>query len=114
MIKIEKSVYSPPEASDGTRVLVMTMWPRGVSRDKVDVWMKELGTPRDLIKLWKGGKVSWSEFRAGYLESLKGKEAALRQLAADSKKGTITLLCTEKDPSVCHRSVLREAIEHYL
>ncbi len=48
MINITKSVYppNPPrEASDGKRILVMTLWPRGVSKDKVDVWMKDLGTP---------------------------------------------------------------------
>ena len=114
MIKIEKSVYAKPETADGKRVLVMTLWPRGVSKDKVDVWMKELGTPRELIKRYKAGKVAWSDFRAEYLRSLKGKEAALRKLALESKKGTVTLLCTEKDPATCHRSLLKEAIEAYL
>ncbi|MDG6959498.1 MAG: DUF488 family protein [Nitrososphaerota archaeon] len=113
MIKVEKSVYSPPEPSDGKRVLVMTLWPRGVSKGRVDVWMKELGTPRELIKRYKSGKVTRDEFRAEYRKSLKGKEGALRQLARESREGTITLLCTEKDPSTCHRSVLKEEIEKY-
>lgn len=114
MIKIEKSVYSPPEPSDGKRVLVMTLWPRGVSKDKVDVWMKELGTPKDLIKRYKSGKATFVQFRSEYLRSLKGKEEALKGLAAESKKGTVTLLCTEKDPAVCHRSILKDAIEEFL
>ena len=114
MIRIEKSVYSPPEPSDGKRVLVMTLWPRGVSKDKVDVWMKELGTPRELITRYKAGRVSWEEFRREYLLSLKGKEEALRKLALESKKGTVTLLCTEKDPAACHRSILKGAIEELL
>ena len=114
MIKVEKSVYSPPEASDGRRVLVMSLWPRGVSKDKVDVWMKELGTPMDLVRRKKAGEVDWPEFRKEYRRSLKGKEDALRGLALESKTGTITLLCTEKDPSECHRSVLKEAIESFL
>ena len=114
MINIEKSVYSPPEPSDGKRILVMTLWPRGVSKGKVDAWMKELGTPRDLIKRYKAGKVSRAGFRSAYRKSLKGKEEILRGLAIESKKGTITLLCTEKDPAACHRSVLKEAIEAYL
>ena len=85
MIKVEKSVYSPPEPSDGKRVLVMTLWPRGVSKGRVDVWMKELGTPRELIKRYKSGKVTRDEFRAEYRKSLKGKEVALRQLARESR-----------------------------
>ncbi|MGH9920029.1 MAG: DUF488 family protein, N3 subclade, partial [Nitrososphaerales archaeon] len=35
MIKIEKSVYDKPEPSDGKRILVMKLWPRGISKDKV-------------------------------------------------------------------------------
>jgi len=73
--------------------------------------MKELGTPRDLIKRYKAGKTSWKEYAAAYRESLKGKEELLRSLADESRKGTITLLCTEKDPKACHRSLLKEAIE---
>jgi uncharacterized protein YeaO (DUF488 family) len=114
LIRIDKSVYAPPEKSDGRRILVMTLWPRGVSKSKVDAWMKELGTPRELIKRHKAGKVKWPEFRSEYISSLKGKEDLLRKLALESKKGTITLLCTEKDPATCHRSVLKEAIESYL
>ena len=113
MIRIEKSVYSPPEKSDGQRILVMTLWPRGISRDKVDLWMKELGTPRDLIKRYKSGKMSWKEYAAAYRGSLRGKEELLRSLAKESKKGTVTLLCTEKDPGSCHRSLLKEAIESF-
>ena len=111
MINVAKSVYAPREPSDGKRILVMTLWPRGVSKDKVDVWMKELGTPRDLIKRYKAGKVSWEAFAEEYRRSLRGKEATLRSLARESEKGTITLLCTEKDPGACHRSLLKAAIE---
>jgi uncharacterized protein YeaO (DUF488 family) len=92
----------------------MTLWPRGVSKDRVDVWMKELGTPRELITRYKSGKVPWKSFAAEYRKSLKGKDHLLMMLAEDSKKGTITLLCTEKDPTHCHRSLLKEAIETYL
>lgn len=111
MIRIAKSIYAPPEPSDGKRVLVMTLWPRGVSKDKVDVWMKELGTPRELIRLWKGGKMKWGDFASEYRRSLRGKETLLQALAEESKKETITLLCTEKDPASCHRSLLKAAIE---
>jgi len=62
MIKTAKTVYDKPESSDGKRILVMRLWPRGVARDKVDVWLKELGTEKELIKRWKSGKISWKEF----------------------------------------------------
>jgi uncharacterized protein YeaO (DUF488 family) len=113
LIKIEKSVYDKPEATDGERILVMRIWPRGVSREKmkIDSWLKDLGTEKDLIKKWKGGKLTWKEFATDYRKSLKGKEKLLADLAEKSKKGTITLLCTDKDPTRCHRSLLAKEIE---
>lgn len=111
MIKIQKTVYDKPEPSDGKRILVMTMWPRGISKEKVDVWMKDLGTPKELIHEWKGGKISWDRYTVRYRGSLEGKEESLGKLAEESRKGTITLLCTEKDPNHCHRSLLKSAIE---
>ncbi len=114
MIRTDKTVYDRPEPSDGERILVMRTWPRGISKDKVDRWLKELGTEMDLIHEWKSGKVSWAEFSRRYLESLKGKEALLKELAAKSKKTTITLLCTDKDEARCHRSLLKSEIERHL
>ena len=110
MIKT-KSVYEPPEPTDGKRVLVMTIWPRGVRKDRVDEWQKDLGTPKELIHRWKGGKVTWAVFTSQYKKSLNGKEAQLRRLAEEGRKGDVTLLCTEKDAAHCHRSILKEVIE---
>jgi uncharacterized protein YeaO (DUF488 family) len=111
LIKIDKTVYDPPEPTDGRRVLVMTLWPRGISKARVDVWMKELGTPRETMKKWKSGSMTWNELVRQYKRSLRGKENLLVELAEESRNGTITLLCVEKDPSRCHRSLLKDAIE---
>jgi uncharacterized protein YeaO (DUF488 family) len=113
LIKTAKTVYDKPESSDGKRILVMRLWPRGISKDKVDVWMKELGTDRDLIKRWKSGNVTWAEFSREYRKSLKGKEEELKELAKESQEGDITLLCTDKDAEHCHRTLLAKEIEKY-
>jgi uncharacterized protein YeaO (DUF488 family) len=113
LIKITKSVYDKPELTDGERILVMRIWPRGVSRKKmkIDTWMKDLGTEKDLIKKWKSGQVDWKQFANDYRKSLKGKEELLHQLAEKSREGNITLLCTDKDATHCHRSLLAKEIE---
>ena len=113
MIKVQKSVYDKPESSDGRRILVMTIWPRGISKDSVDVWMKDLGTPRELIMKWRTGKITWDRFAKEYKKSLKGKEGLLRDLGEAARSGTITLLCSDSDPNRCHRSVLKSAIEEF-
>ena len=113
MIKTDKNLYDKPETSDGERILVMWFWPRGISKKKakIDFWMKELGTQPDLIKKWKSQKISWQDFEREYRKSLKGKEEMLKDLAERSRKGNITLLCTDKDPARCHRTILADEIK---
>jgi uncharacterized protein YeaO (DUF488 family) len=110
VIKTDKTVYDKPEPSDGKRILVMRIWPRGISKDRIDVWMKDLGTEKELIKKWKSGKISWNEFSMQYRKSLKGKEEILKELAKESQTKDITLLCTDRDAAHCHRTLLAEEI----
>jgi uncharacterized protein YeaO (DUF488 family) len=114
MIKTEKTIYDPQDKTDGKRILVMRLWPRGISKEKIDTWAKEVGTEPELIKKWKAGKISWKDFSHEYMKSLKGKEPFLKELAAEAKHHTITLLCSCKDENHCHRSLLKKAIEAFL
>ena len=113
MIKTEKTVYDPREPSDGERILVMRLWPRGISKERIDEWMKDLGTEKDLLKKRKAGEVTWGEFVRKYRRSLKGKEKMLEDLASRSTRGTITLLCGCKDRGHCHRTILAKEIEKF-
>jgi uncharacterized protein YeaO (DUF488 family) len=111
-----KSTYEPPAASDGYRVLVMRYWPRGVAKDKIDVWEKQLGTPPDLIKQWKAKEIGWPQFRRAYLQAMKNQQekiAALAALAARARRQTVTLLCGCKDASHFHRTILAQLIDEY-
>lgn len=111
MIRIEKTIYDEPEKSDGKRILVMTLWPRGVRKEKVDLWIKELGTPRGVIKKWRSGKISWSRVVREYKKVLQKNEKRLQDLAKLSKEGDITLLCSCKYPERCHRSLILKELE---
>lgn len=113
-VLVQKSVYDPrSKDDDGLRVLVMQYWPRGVKKEKVDVWFRELGTGKELIKAWKAGRVTWPRFRARYLAELNDarKEELINELAKRAQKGNVTLLCGCRDPARCHRSILKEQIE---
>lgn len=113
MISIEKSIYDSKSPNDGLRVLVMRYWPRGIKKDKVDIWFKDLGTSAELIKAWKFGTISWLEFRKGYLADVKdkSKRAIIRELAKRAKTEKLTLLCSCRDHTRCHRAILKELIE---
>ena len=92
-----KSIYEPPATSDGYRVLVMHYWPRGVAKDKVDVWERQLGTPPELIKQWKAKEIGWPQFRRAYLQAMKNQQEKIAALAARARGQTVTLLCSCKE-----------------
>ena len=112
-VKMAKRVYDPKDESDGKRILVMRFWPRGVRKTSIDLWVKEVGTSPELIKQWKTGKIEWSEFRARYKKQMQGEneKKLIKELRGYANQGPITLLCIEKDPERCHRSILKELIE---
>jgi len=106
-----KRIYDDPAPQDGYRVLVMTYWPRGIKKEKVDEWARELGTPADLIEEWKNDEVSWKQFTERYLESIEDNKEKVKELANRAAGETVTLLCGCKDEAHCHRSLLKDLIE---
>lgn len=112
MIKT-KRVYDPPEKGEGQRVLVMRLWPRGIRKDAVDLWLKELGADLDMLRAWKAGTITWPERKRRYLAGLKRPEAAaqLARLRELARGETVTLLCACKDERECHRGLLRSLLE---
>jgi uncharacterized protein YeaO (DUF488 family) len=107
-----RRVYEPAAPEDGARVLIMRLWPRGIRKDRVDVWLRELGPVLPLLRGFRGGEVSWAQYRRRYRAGLRRPEAqaALREVRALGRRGPVTLLCVCHDPQRCHRTLLREAL----
>jgi uncharacterized protein YeaO (DUF488 family) len=79
-----KRIYERPDPSDGTRILVDRLWPRGVTKGRamVHVWMKEIA-PSPALRTWFGhAPARWLEFRKQYADELTANEAGVRQLAS--------------------------------
>ncbi|MGI0037111.1 MAG: DUF488 domain-containing protein [Nitrososphaera sp.] len=113
-IKI-KRVYNQPEDSDGIRVLVDRLWPRGLPKEKaqVDEWLKEIAPSGELRK-WFGHKAErWHEFRQRYGEELKSsdKQELVQRLRALAKRGTVTLLFGAKDAEHNNAKVLVDVLK---
>ena len=103
-----KRIYAPPSPEDGTRVLIMRLWPRGIRKEKVDLWLKELGPVKELLREFLDKKIDWAGYTPRYLAGLARPEAQeaiarVRELARD---GRVTLLCGCADETHCHRSLL--------
>lgn len=111
MKKIQiKRIYEPPAASDGIRILVDRLWPRGVAGDeaRIDAWIKDVA-PSDALRRWYSHEPEkWPEFRARYIAELRHNPAVveLQEMAAKSK--TLTLLFAAKDNLRNNAAVLHE------
>ena len=104
-----KRVYEPAAAGDGTRVLVMRYWPRGIRKEKVSVWLRELAPVIPLLRAYLDGEVTWAQYRPRYLAGLRRPEAraALAEVRRLARRGPVTLLCGCADPRRCHRTLLQ-------
>jgi uncharacterized protein YeaO (DUF488 family) len=115
MLRI-KRVYEDPSPGDGQRVLVDRLWPRGLSKDEVqlDEWAKDLA-PSDELRKWFGhDSLKWGKFRQRYRAELKadGKAEKLRELADKAKRDKVTLLYAAKDERMNNAVALKDFIEN--
>lgn len=110
MLRI-KRVYDPPSAEDGTRLLIMRKWPRGIRKDAVGAWDKELGPSLELLAEFRQGRVPWPEYVRRYTQEMRGKPELIRALADRAQQGTVTLLCGCAEEARCHRSLLKRLVE---
>ena len=108
-----KRVYEPPARSDGYRVLVDRVWPRGVSRDtlRLDAWAKDAAPSTALRKWFVHDPAKWREFKARYFRELGGNVAALEPVLAAARRGTVTLLYGAKETQFNNAAALKEFIE---
>ena len=107
-----KRVYDPPAKSDGFRVLVDRVWPRGVSKSAaaVDLWMKEIA-PSAELRIWFGhDPEKWTEFRKRYRAELRDRKAELAELRAHARRGHLTLVFGARDTEHNQAVVLQEAL----
>lgn len=113
MIRIAR-VYEAPGKSDGWRVLVDRLWPRGLKKDaaKADEWMKEIG-PSDGLRKWFGHEPErWAEFQKRYRAELaKKKDLVARIRQSEREHGTVTLLFGSKDKEHNQAVVLRDLLK---
>ncbi|MET4205040.1 DUF488 family protein [Bradyrhizobium sp. LA6.12] len=87
-----KRAYEPPEASDGTRVLVDRIWPRRLTKEhrSVDVWLKDIAQSAGLTTWFDPN--CWREFHKRYFKDFRANHAAVELLTDPVSTGKVTLL----------------------
>ncbi len=112
-----KRAYEPPAPSDGYRVLIDRLWPRGVARAdaRLDEWARELAPSTELRRWFGHDPARFEEFRQRYLEELSAQEDKLRELRERAREKTLTLVYgardTEHNDAVVLAELLRGARE---
>ncbi|WP_448004111.1 DUF488 domain-containing protein [Agromyces bauzanensis] len=103
-----KRVYEPAETSDGYRVLVDRLWPRGVRRERaeLDEWAKDVAPSPDLRSEWHHHRERFDEFAARYRAELDANPAATALLGLGGGHDRVTLLFGARDEQVNHAAVL--------
>jgi uncharacterized protein YeaO (DUF488 family) len=94
-----KRVYQEPDPTDGFRILVDRLWPRGLSKEraKVDLWIKEIAPSTELRKWFHHDPAKWTDFQKRYRQELKSKSSELEILKEKTHEGPLTLLYGAKD-----------------
>jgi len=109
-----KRIYDAPAASDGTRVLVDRLWPRGISKERaaLDLWLKDVAPSSDLRTWFNHKPERFAEFSHRYIDELSRNPVAkeLRDKLADNTRN-LTLVYAAKDPAINHAIVLKAFIE---
>ena len=107
-----KRAYEPANRSDGTRVLIDRLWPRGVRKEeaKIDEWMKDIAPSTSLRKWFGHDPARWPEFRRRYEAEVEQHPDLLQRLRALAREGSLTLVFSAHDEEHNDAVVLRQLI----
>jgi uncharacterized protein YeaO (DUF488 family) len=111
-----KRAYDRPSKSDGTRILVDRLWPRGLTKAKAEIhlWLKEIAPSNELRKWFHREDTDWKEFCRRYRSELNKHEDALELLGIKIRRGPVTLVFSSRNREQNHAVILKEILERGL
>ena len=108
-----KRAYEKPDKTDGTRILVDRLWPRGLTKRKaaIDLWLKEIAPSTELRKWFGHDPKKWRHFRGRYQTELKHHADQLELIKSKTKEGTVTLIYGARDQEHNEAVILKQFLE---
>lgn len=107
-----KRIYEEPKKSDGVRILVDRLWPRGMKKEEaaIDLWLKDIA-PSDSLRKWYNHDLKkWPEFQKRYAKELSNKQELIDSIKKEAKRKTVTLLFSSKENEYNNAIALRDFI----
>ncbi len=111
-----KRIYDSIEPSDGTRILVDRLWPRGFKKETAGFvfWAKETAPSNELRKWYSHDHEKWNEFKAKYFTELDKNPESLDELRNHLKGDVVTFVFSSKEARLNNANALKEYIETHL
>lgn len=114
-----KRTYAPPETSDGWRILVDRLWPRGLTKERLyaDEWIKYITPSTDIRKAFGHKEENFDTFKAAYLAELNAnpqKEDFIKLAKDHLKDGNLTLLYAAASETINHAIILQDWLKSQL
>ncbi|MEO8804297.1 MAG: DUF488 domain-containing protein [Rudaea sp.] len=105
-----KRTTEPPARSDGKRILVDRLWPRGKTKEslKLALWLREIAPSTELRQWFGHDPAKWKEFRKRFFAELKGNPEPVATLREFVDKGDVTLVFAARDTEHNNAVALRE------
>src|SRR6516164_8930941 len=109
-----KRVYDSASETDGCRILVDRVWPRGIRKEeaRIDLWLRQVA-PSPALRKWFGHDPSkWEEFKERYFVELDERIRAVEELVERAKKCHITLIYSARDVEHNNAVALQQYLKH--
>ena len=108
-----KRAYETPSRSDGCRILVERLWPRGLSKQdaKIDLWPKEAAPSTELRRWFNHEPDKWAEFKRRYFKELRARQESLHPILERVRAGRITFVFASRESRLNNAVALKEYVE---
>ena len=107
-----KRVYEDPAKSDGCRVLVERLWPRGLSKQaaRIDLWPKDVAPSTELRRWFNHEADKWTEFKRRYFKELRAQPESLEPVLERTRAGRVTFVFASREQRLNNAVALREYV----
>ena len=108
-----KRVYEKPSSSDGKRILVDRLWPRGLTKEhaRIDLWLRDLAPSTELRNWYGHDPEKWTDFKKRYWKELDKNLGLVSKLAEECRKSMVTFVFSSKEEKLNNAAALKEYIE---
>jgi uncharacterized protein YeaO (DUF488 family) len=108
-----KRAYESPSRSDGYRVLVERLWPRGLAKSdaKIDLWLKDAAPSTELRRWFNHEPDKWQEFKKRYFEQLRANHESLHPILDRARNQRVTLVFGSRELQFNNAVALKEYVE---